>query len=117
MLILATGSEVSLAVEAQKILEHKGKKARVVSMPCWEQFEKMPRQYKEEILPADIPVRLAVEAGVDQGWHKYTGTRGSVMGVNEFGASGKGAMVLAEYGFRPENVAQQALELLEKNKQ
>ncbi len=115
MLILSTGSEVALAVEAQKILDQKGKSARVVSMPCWEQFDKMPRDYKEQVLPVDVPVRLAVEAGISQGWEKYTGSCGAMMGVSGFGASGKGARVLAEYGFTVENVVEKALELLEKN--
>jgi transketolase len=113
ILILASGSEVALAVEAQQILTEKGKQARVVSMPCMERFEQMPADYKNQILPPDVPVRLAVEAGISQGWHKYTGTRGAVISVDDFGASGKGSRVMAEYGFTAGNVVEKALELLD----
>ena len=101
-----------MAVEAQKILGEKGRQVRVVSMPCWERFEQMPKEYREQILPADVPVRLAVEAGIRQGWEKYTGSAGAVIGVDDFGASGKGGQVMAEYGFTVENVVGKALELL-----
>ncbi len=105
VILIATGSEVPLALEAQKLLDEEGIAARVVSMPSWEIFEAQPQEYKDEVLPPAIRARVAVEAGVSQGWYRYVGDAGRVVSVDTFGASAPGGRVMKEYGFTPENVA------------
>jgi transketolase len=85
---------------------------RCVSMPSWDLFEAQPQAYREEILPPQVPARLAVELGVRQGWHRYTGDRGDMVGVERFGASAPAATVLREYGFTVDNVVSRARALL-----
>ncbi|MBL8012983.1 MAG: transketolase, partial [Candidatus Omnitrophica bacterium] len=111
MIIIATGSEVHLAVEAQKKLLAKGLRARVVSMPSWELFEEQSQSYREEVLPSFVKLRLAVEAGSPQGWCKYSGGDGVVIGIDRFGASAPGATVLKEMGFTANHICEQALRL------
>jgi transketolase len=108
IILLASGSEVHLAVEAYDILKNEGIGARVVSMPSWELFEEQSREYRDEVLPPEITTRLAVEAGSPQGWHKYVGRRGDVIGIDRFGASAPGSTVLARLGFSSSHVAEQA---------
>ncbi|MFC7363835.1 MULTISPECIES: transketolase [Bhargavaea] len=103
-ILLATGSEVSLAVDAQKQLLEEGIRVRVVSMPSWDRFEEQDAAYKEEILPKSVTKRLAIEMGASLGWHKYTGFEGDVLAIDTFGASAPGGTVMKEYGFTPENV-------------
>lgn len=103
-ILLATGSEVSLAVAAQKQLEEDGQHVRVVSMPSWDRFEEQEAAYKEEVLPKSVTKRLAIEMGASLGWHKYTGFEGDVLAIDTFGASAPGGTVMKEYGFTPENV-------------
>ncbi|SEI67164.1 transketolase [Bhargavaea ginsengi] len=103
-ILLATGSEVSLAVEAQKQLLEEGVHVRVVSMPSWDRFEEQEASYKEEVLPKSVTKRLAIEMGASLGWHKYTGFEGDVLAIDTFGASAPGGTVMKEYGFTPENV-------------
>jgi len=109
--LVATGSEVSLALEAREALEVQGVKARVVSMPSWEIFLQQSQDYRDEVFPAGIPV-LAVEAGVSLGWKTYIGAGASVIGVDRFGASAPGGRVMAEYGFNVESVVKRAVDLL-----
>lgn len=104
VILLATGSEVSLAVEAQKILLSEGIDASVVSMPSWDRFEKQDAAYKESVIPKSVKKRLAIEMGSSMGWHKYTGDEGQVLSIDTFGASAPGEIVMKEYGFSPENV-------------
>ena len=104
VILLATGSEVSLALEARKKLSAEGIRARVVSMPSWELFDAQDAAYKEEVLPRSVPARVAVEAGIGQGWEKYTGDRGEVICMTTFGASGPYKDVLKHFGFTAENV-------------
>lgn len=104
-LLLATGSEVSLAVEAQKLLKEQGIEVSVVSMPAWDLFEKQDAAYKESILPKSITKRLAIEMGSSLGWHKYTGFDGDVLAIDRFGASAPGEKIMEEFGFTAENVA------------
>jgi transketolase len=114
LILLASGSEVSLAVVArQKLLEQKID-CRVVSMPSWELFDQQPAEYRESVLPPSIPARLAVEAGVSQGWCRYVGDLGDVIAVDSFGASAPGEVVMREYGFTVENVCRRALGILSK---
>lgn len=116
IIIIATGSEVCLALEAREKLAERDIDARVVSMPCWERFEQMPRQYRDRVLPPDIGCRLAVEAGLTMGWERYTGPEGAAIGVGTFGVSGKGAEVMARFGFTSDHVAEKALELVRKSR-
>jgi transketolase len=103
-LLLASGSEVSLAVKAQKALEVEGINVSVVSMPSWDRFEKQSAAYKESVLPKNVPARLAIEMGASLGWHKYVGDHGNVIAVDQFGASAPGDKIEAEYGFTIKNI-------------
>jgi transketolase len=104
LIIIATGSEVSLALEARETLQAEGIATRVVSMPCCELFNEQPEDYRNEVLPPDVTARLAVEAGVRQGWDRYVGSRGDVVCLDRFGASAPGDVALHELGFNVENV-------------
>ncbi|UDI78351.1 transketolase [Staphylococcus taiwanensis] len=106
-LLLATGSEVSLAIEAAKDLDKQGKGVRVVSMPNWFAFEQQSDEYKESVIPKNITKRVAIEMASPLGWHKYVGTEGKVIGIDGFGASAPGDLVVEKYGFTKENVLNQ----------
>jgi transketolase len=110
LLLIATGSEVSLAVDAKKILQDKGVRVRVVSMPCWELFDAQPQSYRDDVLPPSVAARMSIEAGATLGWSKYVGDRGFAFGIDHFGTSAPGADVARSFGFTPENVANVALE-------
>jgi transketolase len=112
LILMATGSEVSLILEAQKRLLAQEIRVRTVSMPSWELFDAQPQEYRNAVLPDMVRARLAVEAGVSLGWHRYVGDGGFVIGVDRFGASAPGSLVLRKYGFTAENVYQHALALL-----
>jgi transketolase len=113
-ILLATGSEVSLVVDAQHALEKEGIHVSVVSMPSWDRFEKQSAEYKESVIPAQVKRRLGVEVGVTLGWDRYTGSEGSILGIDTFGASAPGDVIMKEYGFTTENVVNQFKQLLEK---
>ena len=104
-LLLATGSEVSLAVEAQKQLAEEGITVSVVSMPSWDRFEKQDKEYKQSVIPPTVKKRLAIEMGSSFGWDRYTGDEGDVLAIDRFGASAPGQRIMEEFGFTPENVA------------
>lgn len=110
-LLLASGSEVNLAVEAAKELEQQGKGVRVISMPNWYAFEQQSSEYKESILPSDVTKRIAIEMASPLGWHKYVGLEGKVIGINSFGASAPGDLVVEKYGFTKENILKQVRSL------
>lgn len=110
-IIIATGSEVELAMQAQKALLEQGKDVRVVSMPSMELFDHQDDSYKEKVLPKHIRKRLAVEMACDFGWHKYVGLDGKVISVNQFGASAPANIVIQEYGFTVENIVETYLSL------
>ena len=110
-LLLASGSEVNLAVEAAKELEQQGKGVRVISMPNWYAFEQQSSEYKESILPSDVTKRIAIEMASPLGWHKYVGIAGKVIGINSFGASAPGDLVVEKYGFTKENILKQVRSL------
>ena len=116
IILIASGSELHLAVEASETLRNEGIGTRVVSMPSWELFEEQRSSYRDEVLPPEITTRLAVEAGATQGWHKYVGRRGEVIGVDRFGASAPGGKVLAEYGFTTGHVADRARALFKAHR-
>lgn len=109
--MIATGSEVALALAARDALAGVGTKARVVSMPSWELFEEQDNAYGEEVLPRGLK-NLAIEAGITQGWHKYVGDNGAVIGVDGFGLSAPGSQALAHAGFTVENIVAQARALI-----
>ncbi|QGY84964.1 transketolase [Staphylococcus epidermidis] len=110
-LLLASGSEVNLAVEAAKEIEQQGKGVRVISMPNWYAFEQQSSEYKESILPSDVTKRIAIEMASPLGWHKYVGIEGKVIGINSFGASAPGDLVVEKYGFTKENILKQVRSL------
>jgi transketolase len=116
LILIATGSEVCLIVEAQQKLSQKNIAVRLVSMPSWELFEAQTQEYRDTILPPSVHTRIAVEAGVTQGWHKYVGDKGDVIGIDTFGASAPGEVMIREYGFTVENICERAIALLKKNK-
>jgi transketolase len=112
LILIASGSELHLAVAARRELEAGGIPTRVVSMPCWEFFEKQPREYREGVLPASVPARLSIEAGVTLGWKRYVGDHGGSIGLDRFGASAPGEVVMRELGFTVEHVVRYARDLL-----
>jgi transketolase len=111
IILIATGSEVHLAMAARERLMEQGIKVRVVSMPSWELFQQQPEEYRKEVLPPNIP-KLAIEAGVTLGWKPYFGPQIEVIGVDKFGASAPGETVMREYGFTVDKVTRQALSML-----
>ncbi|HUB81668.1 MAG TPA: transketolase [Bryobacteraceae bacterium] len=114
VILIGTGSEVSVCMAAREKLKNLGVKARVVSMPSWSLFEAQEEAYRETVLPRDIKKRVAVEAGSPVGWHRWAGEEGAVIGVERFGASAPGQEVLAHLGFTADHVAAVALRLLGK---
>jgi transketolase len=112
LIVIATGSEVWVALEGAKRMN--GANVRVVSMPCWELFEQQPSDYRDEVLPPEIGARLSVEAGVSLGWERWVGDRGGSLAIDRYGASAPGAEVLERLGFTPDNVAVKAQALLER---
>ena len=115
IILIATGSEVQLILQAQIELKKSAIEARVVSMPCWNLFDKQSDNYKENVFPKNIRKRLAVEAGSSVGWMKYTTDEGDVIGIDKFGESAPGEEVMMEYGFTVENVVKRAKALRSKN--
>jgi len=112
VILLATGSEVHLALEARDELEAGGIQTRVVSMPCWELFDRQPLEYREQVLPARVKARVAVEQASTLGWDRYVGDQGAVVGMHTFGASAPLKQLLTKFGFTPERVAEVARERL-----
>ncbi len=115
LILIATGAEVGLALEAgRKIAAGNGSAVRVVSMPCWELFELQPPEYREQVLPPDVKARLSIEPGVSLGWKQWVGDHGDVLALDRFGASAPGAEVLERLGFTVDNVVARATALLER---
>ena len=112
VILIATGSEVTLILQAQEKLKSEGIDARVVSMPSWELFDKQSDSYKEKVFPKSVKKRLAIEAGSPLGWHKYVGDKGDVIAMNGFGESAPAEQLFAEFGFTVENVVKKAKALL-----
>jgi len=117
LILIATGSEVGLIVAAAEQLQAEGIAVRCVSMPSWELFEAQPRDYRDEVLPPMVSARLAVELGAAQGWQRYTGDRGDMLGVDHFGASAPASVLLPKYGFTVDNVVARAKALLSQPSQ
>ena len=111
-ILIGSGSEVSICLEAQKVLAKQGVSARVVSMPSWELFERTSQKYKDAVLPPTVAARVAVEAGISMGWERYVGSRGAVVGIDRFGASAPGATVLDKYGMKAATIVAKTKEVL-----
>ena len=111
VILIGTGSEVHLCLEAGRRLAVGGRRVRVVSMPSWDLFEAQPASYRDAVMPPGVRARLAVEAGVSMGWERYVGPGGGVIAVDRFGASAPGQVLAKEYGFTVERVAEVALSL------
>jgi transketolase len=114
IILIASGSEVSLIVDAHEVLASRGIRSRIVSMPSWDIFEHQPQSYREEVLPAGVTARIAVEQGSVLGWDRYVGAAGRVIGMQTFGASAPLKELQRKFGFEPERVAAAAIELLER---
>ena len=111
-IIIATGSEVSVALVARELLAKEGLRVRVVSMPCWESFAAQSAEYRESVLPAAVKARVSVEAGVTFGWHRWVGDAGVAIGIDRFGASAPGETNMEKFGFTADNVARTVRRLL-----
>jgi transketolase len=111
LILIASGSEVSLALESAQALDEQGVHARVVSMPCWELFAAQPSEYRDDVLPPDVKARLSVEAGVALGWKQWVGDEGDSISIEHFGASAPGNTVLEKFGYTVDNVVARALAL------
>jgi transketolase len=114
VILLASGSEVHVALDAAKLLEANGVSARVVSFLCWERFEEQPPEYRRFVLPPSLRARVSVEAAATFGWERYVGDGGVSIGIDRFGASAPGGRIFQELGITPENVAARAKALLGK---
>ncbi len=112
LILVATGSEVGIALEAQGLLSAADIDARVVSMPSWELFREQPAEYCERVLPPDVGARLAIEAGATQGWLEWVGQQGDVIGLDRFGASAPAAENFDHFGFTAANVVERARALV-----
>jgi transketolase len=112
IILIATGSEVQLALEARQRLAARGIGARVLSMPSWELFEQQPDSYRDEVLPPSVTARLAIEAASPHGWHRYVGLTGAVIGMTRYGASAPYQVLMEQFGFTADNVTSRALSLL-----
>jgi transketolase len=112
VILIGTGSEVCLCLEAQTLLAKKDVAARVVSMPSWELYEKTSQRYKDSVLPPKVTARVAVEAGIGLGWERYVGSTGAVIGINRFGASAPGSLVIKKYGIKASAIVSKAIKLL-----
>ena len=115
LLLMASGSEVHIALAAAVMLSDKGIAVRVVSVPCWELFEEQPDEYRRLVLPPEVTARLAVEAGSPQGWHRYVGSRGIVIGLTHFGASAPYEVLYDKFGLTADHVVEESLNLLEQD--
>ncbi len=115
LILMASGSEVPLCVQAYEQLAAEGVRARVVSMPSWELFERQDREYRDRVLPPSVPARIAVEQASTLGWHRYVGTAGEIIGMHTFGASAPLQQLQSKFGFTPEHIVDAARELLRRN--
>jgi transketolase len=112
VILLATGSEVAMTLEAGRKLAQEGIRVRVVSLPSWEIFDRQPVEYRNQVLPPKISARLAVEAGIRLGWEHYVGLSGKIIGMDTFGASAPGTVLYEKFGFTPANIVAAAKEML-----
>jgi transketolase len=116
VILMASGSEVSLAVTAHETLQKEGVRSRVVSMPSWELFDEQPAEYRESVLPAGVTARVSIEQASSIGWERYVGTQGRVIGMRTFGASAPLKELQRKFGFQPEAVVAAAKEQLTRKR-
>jgi transketolase len=112
LILMASGSEVGLIIEAGKRLAEKGVAVRLVSVPSWRLFDEQEQAYKDSVFPPDVTARVAVEAALSLGWHKFVGSQGRVIGIDHYGASAPAATVFEKFGLTADNVVKTAEELL-----
>jgi transketolase len=115
VILIATGSEVSIALQAHDVLTTDGIQSRVVSMPSWELFERQPQAYREAVLPPSVRIRVSIEAASPFGWERYVGSEGAIIGTADFGASAPGPVVMRKRGFTPEHIVETAKALLRRH--
>jgi len=113
IVLLATGSELQLAMGARDALQTGGLPTRVVSLPCWERFAAQPASYREAVLPAEVTARVSIEAGVSLGWDRWVGPAGAIVALERFGASAPGEVVFRELGFTVEHLVEVARGVLD----
>jgi transketolase len=116
VILIATGSEVHLALDVHEKLRAEGIRARVINMPSWERFDIQPENYRHEVLPPAMTARISIEAGVTHGWHKYVGLEGDTIGIDHFGASAPGKILFKEFDFTSEKILSRVRTLLAKKK-
>ena len=116
VILIATGSEVALALEARDLLAEKGVAVRVVSMPSWELFDAQPEEYRNTVLPPKIRARISIEAGTPLGWERYVGLDGIAIGLSRFGASAPGKVIYEKLGLTAQHMVDEALKLLQRRK-
>jgi transketolase len=112
IILMATGSEVQLILDAAAALAEKGKNVRVVSFPSWELFEKQSKEYQDSVLIPTVKCRMAVEAGIKQGWEKWLGENGVMIGMSSYGASAPAEILYEKFGFSVENIVKHAMQML-----
>jgi transketolase len=112
VVLIATGTEVAIAIAAQEKLSATGIRTRVVSMPCWELFAEQTAEYRDSVIPRDVPARISIETGSSLGWHRWVGDHGLVMGIDRFGASGPGPVLIKQFGFTADNIVRAATGLV-----
>jgi transketolase len=105
LILIATGSELQLAMAAAEAVEKDGIPARVVSLPCWEAFERQPAAYRDEVLPPAVKRRVSIEAGASFGWERWVGDEGAIVGIDHFGASAPAGTIFEHLGFTPDRIA------------
>ncbi|MCJ7623524.1 MAG: transketolase, partial [Anaerolineaceae bacterium] len=115
IILMASGSELSITLASGYELAREGICSRIISFPSWELFNQQDEDYKNQVLPPEIGIRLAVEAGVTQGWEKWVGSKGDIIGIDKFGASAPGKILMSNYGFTIENIVMKAKKLLSKH--
>jgi transketolase len=115
VILIAAGSEVSIALQAHGLLTTDGIPSRVVSMPSWELFERQPQAYREAVLPASARARVSIEAASPFGWERYVGSEGAIIGTAHFDASAPGPVVMREFGFTAEHIVETAKALLNRD--
>jgi transketolase len=116
VILIATGSEISIALQAHGVLTTDGIQSRVVSMPSWELFERQPQAYRDAVLPPTVHARVSIEAASPFGWERYVGLEGAIIGTTHFGASAPGPVVMREFGFTPEHIIETAKALLKRGR-
>jgi transketolase len=115
VILIATGSELSIALDAHARLTAEGIRSRVVSMPCWELFDAQPQSYRDAVLPPSVSARVSIEAASPFGWERYVGLEGAIIGIDRFGASAPGPVVMRELGFTPEHVVETARAVMKRH--